>query len=66
MALRGRGAGELEIFVGGGFFIGCYKSDEEWFWPFKSFKPWTLVKINISMTCVYKEYGVKIKMKQEQ
>ena len=42
-------------------------------WPFKPFsklkttgKSWTSIKIKISMTCVYKEYEVKIKMANEQ
>ena len=55
-------------------FSGCWESEEEWFWPFEPFskleitlcKYWTLFKIKISMTCVYKEYEVKIKVVQEQ
>ena len=29
-------------------------------------KYWTSIKIKISMTCVYKEYEIKIKMVQQQ
>ena len=45
-----------------GLFIGCWKSEEEWFWPFKPFSNlkttfceyWTSIKIKISMTCMYR------------
>ena len=45
-----------------------------WFWPLEAFsklktifcKYWTSIKINISMTCLYKKYEVKTKMVQEQ
>ena len=64
-ALRGGG--------GGIFFIERWKYEEEWIWPFKPFsklkttgKSWRFIKIKISMTCVYKEYEVKIKMANEQ
>ena len=51
------------------FFIGWWESEGEWIWSFQPFlklkttccKYWTLIKIKISMTCVYKEYEVKIK-----
>ena len=56
------------------FFNGWLKPEEEWFWSCKPFskikatfcKYWTSIKIKIGMTCVYKEYKVKIKMVQEQ
>ena len=51
------------------FFIAFWESDEEWFWTFEPFaklkatfcKYWTSIKIKIAMTCVYKEYEVKVK-----
>ena len=49
-------------------FIGCWESDEGYFWLLKPFsklktrlcKYWTSIKIKISMTCVCKEYEIKI------
>ena len=49
-------------------------SGKEWFWPFEPFskakatfcKCWISIKIKISMTCLYKEYSVKMKMVSEQ
>ena len=69
-----KGWRELEILLGRIFFIGWWEPEEKWFWPFKPFpklkttfcKYWKLIKIKISMTCLYKEYEVKIKMVQEQ
>ena len=78
IALRGRGIspgrGWMGNFTGRRFFISWYESDQERFWPFEPFpelkaticKYWTSIKIKISMTCVCKEYEVKIKMAQEQ
>ena len=51
-----------------------WESDDEWLWPFEPFlkiettlcKYWTSIRIKISMTCVFKEYEVEIKMIQEQ
>ena len=56
-----------------GFFVGLWES-KEWFWLIKPFsklkeslcKYRTSIKMKISMTCVYKDYGVKTKMVQEQ
>ena len=53
-----------------GLFIEWWESEEEWIWQFQPFlklkttfyKYWTSIKIKNSMTCVYKEYQVKIKM----
>ena len=61
-------------YPGGNFSIGWWESEKEWFWPLEPFsklkttfwKYWTLIKIKISMACVYKEHGGKIKMVQEQ
>ena len=58
----------------GDFCVGWWEPEEEWFWPIKPFsklkttfcKYWTLIKIKISLACVYKEYEVKVKMVQEQ
>ena len=49
------------------FFIGSWESDKELFKPFPKLeaifcKYYILIKIKFSMTCVYKEYEVKIKM----
>ena len=65
---------ELEVLIVGIFFIGLWESEKKLFWLFKPFSKvkttfcnyWTSIKIKISMTCVYKEYKVKIKMVQEQ
>ena len=65
--------GERETLLGD-FCVGWWEPEEEWFWPFKPFsklkttfcKYWTLIKIKISLACVYKEYEVKVKMVQEQ
>ena len=68
IALRGRmnytSVGGIENFAWWIFSIGLWKSDEEWIWPFKPFtkikttfyKYWTLIKIKIGITCLYKEY----------
>ena len=82
IALRGGGISSSEgvgNFVGREFFYQV--NGTEWsapeevlFWPFKLFsklkkifcKYWLSVKIKISITCVYKEYEVKIKMVQGQ
>ena len=56
----------------GTFFIGWWESREKYFWPFKPFlklkttfyKYQTSVKIKIGMTCVYKEYEVKIMIQE--
>ena len=69
--VRGRGD---EKFARGDFSFGWWESGKEWFWPLEPFsklkttccKHWTLVKIKISMACVYKEYRGKTKMVQEQ
>ena len=82
IALRGGGISSLEgvgNFVGREFFYQVNGTewsapDEVSFWPFKLFsklktifcKYWLSIKIKISMTCVYKEYEVKIKMVQER
>ena len=66
-------AGGMGNLLGWIFFIRWWEPEEEWFWSFELFsklKPtfceyWALIKIKISMTCVYKEYEVKIKMVQE-
>ena len=71
IVVRGRGDGE---FTWGDFSTGWWESDKEWFWPLEPFsklsttfcKYWTLIKIKISMACVYQEYGGKIKMVQKQ
>ena len=75
IALRGKG---MEKFAGNLlkiFLIGWLQYEEEWFWRFKPFsklkttacKYWALVKIEISMNCVYyKEHKIKMKMVQEQ
>ena len=76
ITLRGGGPpppprGGLEILVGN-FLIGCWEPKEAWFWPFGRFlklktfcKYWTSIEIKISMTCVYKEYEIKIKIIDE-
>ena len=63
--------GGLEILVGN-FLIGCWEPKEAWFWPFGRFlklktfcKYWTSIEIKISMTYVYKEYEIKIKIIDE-
>ena len=61
-------------FAGGIFFIEWWESDKKWFWTFETFsklktrfcKYWTSIKIKTSMTCMYKDYKLKIKMVQEQ
>ena len=56
-------------FLSGG---GNHYPEEEWLWrPFSKLKTkfckyWILIKIKISMTCIYEEYDDKIKMVQEQ
>ena len=70
-SVKGWGGGEI---LPGGYFLGQWEPEEEWFWPFKLFskaqkifcKYWTLIKIKSSMTCEYKEYEGKIKMMQKQ
>ena len=65
IVLRDRGDGK---FAWRDFFIGWWESDKEWFWPIEPFsklktiffKYWTLIKIKVSMTCLYKEDKVKI------
>ena len=60
---------QLEVLLGD-FFIGLWESEEEWIWKFEPFsklktifcKYWALIKIGISMTCVHKEYELKVKM----
>ena len=71
IVLLGRGDGK---FAWGNFSIGWLESHKVWFWPLEPFskvkatfcKYWTLIKIKISMICVYKEYEAKIIMMQEQ
>ena len=66
--------GGMKNFAGGNFFIQLWESDRKWFWPFDSFSKLkrtfcnyrTSIKIKTSMTCVYKEYKVKIKIMKEQ
>ena len=61
-------------FAGGNVFIRWWVSGEKWFTPFKPFpkfkttfcKYWILIKIKIRMTCVYREYKVKLKVVQEE
>lgn len=56
------------------FLIGLWEPEDEWLWPFEllsklkaSFcKYWPLIKIKISVNCVYKEYEGKINMVHEQ
>ena len=45
-----------------------WEPKEEWFWPFELFSELkaTLIKIKLSMTCVYEEYEIKKTMVQEQ
>ena len=46
---------------------GWWSCEKESLWLFEPFcKFWTLIKIKVSMTCVYKGYQVQIKMVQEQ
>ena len=62
------------ILLGGVGVIELWEPEVELIWSFESFsklkttfsKYCTSIKIKISMTCVYKEYEVKIKMVQEQ
>ena len=71
IVLTGRGMRNLP---GKGGSTGWQESNKKWFWPLELFlklkttfcKYWTLIKIKISMTCMSKEYEVKIKMVQEQ
>ena len=66
--------GRIRHFARGNFFIGRWEPEEVWFWPFQPFsklkttfcKYWISIKIKISLTFVYKEYEVKIKMVQER
>ena len=54
----------------GRLFTDWWESEEEWFCLTEPFsepetafcKHWTSIKIKISMTCVYKEYEVKIEI----
>ena len=69
--LMSRGTGK---FIWGDFSVVWLESGKECFSSFKPFLKskttfcnyWTLIKIKISMTCVYKEYEGKIKMEQEE
>ena len=71
IVVRGGGDGK---FTRGNFSTGWWESETKWFWQLEPFsklkttfcKYWTLTKIKISMAYVYKEYGGKIKMVQEQ
>ena len=70
-ALRGGG---MENLSGTNFSIRWWESHKEWFWPLKPFlrlkatfsKYWTLIKVKINISCVYKEYEGKTKMVQKQ
>ena len=66
--------GEWEILLQRYIFIGWWEPKKERFWLFEPFsklkttfcKYWTLIKIKISMTRVYKEHEVKVKIVQKQ
>ena len=59
---------------GEGVVTRWWEPEEEFFWwsePFLKLKTafcnyWILIKINISMTCVSKEYEIKTKVVEEQ
>ena len=69
-----RGKSPQWKFCQGNCFIEWWEPEAECFWPFKHFsklkttfcKYWTLIKVKISMACVYKEHEVKMKLVQEQ
>ena len=63
----------FENFAAGNFFTGWWKPEEESFLQFEPSSKlktafceyWTSIKIKLSITCVSKEYEIKIKMVQE-
>ena len=69
VVIRGRGDGKFAWGDLGGA-TGWWESDREWFWSLEWFsnlnttfcKYWALIKIEISMACMYNDYRVKIKL----
>ena len=61
-------------FIVGKFFTRWREPEEAWFRQFEPFSKlktafceyWISIKMNINMTCVFKEYETNTKMEQEQ